>query len=644
MLEFLNSGILALAASAAIPILIYLFVIKRPKRVVFSSLKHIKASQKRQKSKIKLKNIHLLILRCLIILIAILAIARPALKIPMLHRFSRHSQTAVAIILDTSYSMDYLVDTRSELEIGKEMIRDISSMLTDRDIVYLYTYDRQWNRLYSTQYAGGIPDHILATIDVTPQPMPVEDIIANATKRLYDSHILNREIHIITDMREQNYPLDNDIPILLIPTSDTEDRINISVRNAMIEEDFVRHKLEKSIRFEIVNHSTLNQSGIVCQLYVNGRTLAEKVTDLQPNQRKIESFTIPVDEPGWYYGYVSARNERLPYDARNYFSFYIPADISVAVISKGDNIPLPLISILEIYVKNSRNIVQITDDNLNYERFAQSSFVIVDTERALTPRLRFIIERLIDDNKGVLHIMSKNTDTSWQSYFSERFRLELNSYQEDVSKRISYINIHHPVMKIFSDEGEEPIEVNSYWLSRLRGDVNTLLQADQVPFVVENNREVIWLFDIKDIRNRILLDPIFPVMAYRTFLYCSYNDAPAHQVGERVHLPLNRIILPNGETIESNEPYHILSTNGIYEVPITNTRKKYLAVNIDYSPSEYRRMEPVDERKLVTLSDDWENNVLRSRYGMEIWKYLFILALLIVAIEMFLVKKEEKAG
>jgi hypothetical protein len=49
MFSFLNSGILALAATAIIPLLIYLFAKKKPQKVVFSSIKHILQTQKSEK-------------------------------------------------------------------------------------------------------------------------------------------------------------------------------------------------------------------------------------------------------------------------------------------------------------------------------------------------------------------------------------------------------------------------------------------------------------------------------------------------------------------------------------------------------------------------------------------------------------------
>ncbi|MGC9362859.1 MAG: BatA domain-containing protein, partial [Candidatus Syntrophosphaera sp.] len=79
-LSFLNSGLLLFTAATVLPLLIWLLAKKKPKRVVFPTLRFIKASQEQEKKRSKLKNIILLIIRMLIILLVTLAATRPLLR------------------------------------------------------------------------------------------------------------------------------------------------------------------------------------------------------------------------------------------------------------------------------------------------------------------------------------------------------------------------------------------------------------------------------------------------------------------------------------------------------------------------------------------------------------------------------------
>jgi hypothetical protein len=76
-LSFLNATLLFFAAATILPLLIWLLAKKKPQKIVFPSLRFIKLSKEQEKSRSKLKNILLLIIRMLFILLVVLAVARP---------------------------------------------------------------------------------------------------------------------------------------------------------------------------------------------------------------------------------------------------------------------------------------------------------------------------------------------------------------------------------------------------------------------------------------------------------------------------------------------------------------------------------------------------------------------------------------
>ena len=216
-LSFLNSGILFLSSAIIIPVLIYLFAKKKPKSIIFSSIRFIKESQRNQRRKINLKNLLLLIIRMLIILLTILAISRPAIKAPFLKKSFSHAKTAIALIIDNSYSMDYLVDTQTELEKAKNIAIEINNLLADRDLVLLLTLDENWNELNGNAVFGKLAPKQIYNISITPKASPLADVITLAEKKLEESHYLNKEIYIISDLQKQKLPEKTEIPVFLFP-------------------------------------------------------------------------------------------------------------------------------------------------------------------------------------------------------------------------------------------------------------------------------------------------------------------------------------------------------------------------------------------------------------------------------------------
>lgn len=103
MISFLNPIMLFGAAAVTIPIIIHLLNRRKYQRVTWAAMRFLKVSVEQNQRRIRLEDILLLILRCLVILLVVLAMARPALKSNMSGVLSAKSVSV--IILDNSYSM-----------------------------------------------------------------------------------------------------------------------------------------------------------------------------------------------------------------------------------------------------------------------------------------------------------------------------------------------------------------------------------------------------------------------------------------------------------------------------------------------------------------------------------------------------------
>jgi len=67
-----------------------------------------------------------------------------------------------------------------------------------------------------------------------------------------------------------------------------------------------------------------------------------------------------------------------------------------------------------------------------------------------------------------------------------------------------------------------------------------------------------------------------------------------------------------------------------------------IPVNIkSFQESGYQRIKQKSKDNIYFLDSQWENHILQSRLGYEIWKYLFVLVLFLILAEMILIKKHE---
>lgn len=127
-MSFLNPLLLWGALAAGIPLVIHLWGRRRPHRVLFPSLRLIRAGQQQQRSLSRLRDLLILILRTLLILLVSLALAGPVAESRLLASLAPGDQV-VAVVVDTSASMGYRHGGRTSLERAQEATRMILQAL-----------------------------------------------------------------------------------------------------------------------------------------------------------------------------------------------------------------------------------------------------------------------------------------------------------------------------------------------------------------------------------------------------------------------------------------------------------------------------------------------------------------------------------
>jgi len=629
MISFLNSGILLLSSAIIIPILIYLFAKKKPHKVIFSSIRFIKESQQKQKRKINLKNLLLLLIRILIILFTILAIARPAIKADFLKKGDAHPKTAIVVIIDNSYSMNYLVDTQTDLEKAKEITHQINAMISQNDNTILLTLNNNWNTLHSGINIGKLSGKLIDEITISPQIIALEDVIKVAEQKLKETHLPNKEIYFITDMQRQELDIKLEFPTFFIPTSFVHDKNNISCQNATIKHEIVNRSMQKQIEFEIVNHSKKSQQDVIYELFIDGNTVSQKATDLLPEQNKKLSLPLEIEIPGWHSGYASVKNERLIFDNRNYFSFHLDPNPEVLLITDLQTIPPALESILQIYTEN---ITLINNENFNYESLQDYENIIIYKKQILSERLRSILRELKENKRKILFISDENLSKDQQKFVSDYFNCEFQQFNGK-NKNIDQINKFHPVTKLLKEMNN--IEVRDFW--DVKSNSNILLRSKDLPIALEHNNSILWLFDIQSLQNPFLLDPVFPVFAYNCLQFISDHENFSYKIGDRINLNSPELTFPDGASITTKMIFYSPTTTGIYF-----NNGNAIAVNLDYTESDFNRWNDLKIKNIQLLNKDWKDKILQSRYGFELWKYLLIAALLLFIIEMLVIKSEER--
>jgi len=192
---FLHPLVLVGLAAAAIPALLHLLERRVPPEAEFPSLRYLSEAERQNARRLKLRHLLLLILRTALILLIVLAAARPLFP-TRARGGSLHEPTALAVILDNSASSGLVADGRPALERLKTMARGSLARAT--------ASDRLWLVLADGVARAGTREALLATVDSAGVSARRLDLTAavRAVTRLVDAEPLPaREVHVVSDLQ-----------------------------------------------------------------------------------------------------------------------------------------------------------------------------------------------------------------------------------------------------------------------------------------------------------------------------------------------------------------------------------------------------------------------------------------------------------
>lgn len=140
-MSFLTPWLLYVLGALALPVLIHLWQRRQVLELPISTLRFLKAAAARTRRSAKIENLLLLLLRCLVYALVILAVARPVMLAKTAQLFGTEIPRTLVIVLDNSLSMGLLHNHRTRLEAAKAAAHVLLDNLKQGDRVALIAAD-----------------------------------------------------------------------------------------------------------------------------------------------------------------------------------------------------------------------------------------------------------------------------------------------------------------------------------------------------------------------------------------------------------------------------------------------------------------------------------------------------------------------
>lgn len=683
MFTFLNTIILSALGLALIPVVIHLLNRKKSKLILFSTLDFLKALQIKKMKRVRIQQILLLVLRTLILLLAVMAFARPVSKIENRGAIDAHAKTSVIIILDNGVSSSYISEKGMVLDGIKTKAEEILHYLKEGDEAIILTGAHSAENpsaAFTQNFTSLIA--LVKNITFSYAKPDILEALYTANKCFETAKNINREIYVLTSLQssgfgEEKINIQPGIKLIFVDCSAKEFR-NIGIRNLQVISRIIEKNKPVEIRTVIKNYGKDRVQDILLSAYLEGRRVGQSSLTIGAEDESVIDMKIIPTRSGYQQGYIEIDDDALAADNKQYYHFYVPDQINVLIAgNKGG----------EEFLKLALNPLNdpagpirtktITPEQIPIENLSEYDILIYSNMPRLDESAIRRLETYLNSGKGLIIIPGSDTDignlNSWlpKAGFGKILSLTDNSLQPDIFTKFGKVDYSHPIIKgMFDQNGSESQSLESPgFIKFFKTDRSTQSQTlisymNNDPFLEESGNKNLNALMFTSAVNLSWSDwPIKGIFAplINRAVYYVYSKTNGNEksfiAGEPLELRIHSasaenliLIDPNGAELKPK--IRQLGADAVISVPMADIPGTYRVlegnklltvfdVNIEPSRIEPRKIGETKLKELVnaesfrviSATENIESVILQSRYGFELWSWFLFGALVLLAVE-----------
>ncbi|WP_435018884.1 BatA domain-containing protein [Tundrisphaera sp. TA3] len=344
-ISLLHAGLAAGAGLAAVPVILHLMMKQKPKRVIFPALRLIQERHKRSKKKLRIKNWLLLLARMMLLALMALALARPTLhsEVPL---GDQEVPTALALVFDTSQSMEYTERGKNRLAEAKALAGEILKKSTDDSEVYVIDSAEPFK---PAPLSPGAARKRVDALALRPANRVLNEAVIQANAAVAASNLSRREVYVLTDLARSAWDLSStrtaeelarprkskilvSTYVLQLSPKDVRD---VAVVSAEPAPGGAAEGEPIEIRAKV--RSSGPKTSRVVELWLDGAKRDQKNVEIPANGEVEAMFlTPPKLAPGLHQGSIKigvGGTDNLPFDDVRYFSFALRPALDLLVVS-----------------------------------------------------------------------------------------------------------------------------------------------------------------------------------------------------------------------------------------------------------------------------------------------------------------------
>ena len=227
-MQFLFPYFLIASLTIAIPIIIHLFYFRRFKQVYFTNVRFLKEVKEESSARSKLRNLLVLLARCLAFLALVFAFAQPFLP---QQSAVKQGEKAISIYVDNSFSMSSMSEDAPMVEKAKQRAREIVNAYATDDRFQIITSEMEGRHLHLVSKDDALG--LIEEIKIAHSSPKLSDVFNKQKQVLQTAGTEHKIIYEISDFQKKNADIaaikDTVLDIKLVPLTSVEEKISLLI-------------------------------------------------------------------------------------------------------------------------------------------------------------------------------------------------------------------------------------------------------------------------------------------------------------------------------------------------------------------------------------------------------------------------------
>ena len=364
------------AAAVSIPVALHFFYRARYKPLPWAPMRFLKEAIEQTSRRLKFQEWILLALRCLVILLLAIALARPGFTTATIA--GRGEAIDAVFVIDTSYSMGASEgENKTRLERAKDAAIAVLDTLPTNSTIQIYgCADRAYFLGPVVRFNLDQARQLIPTIELTSLSTDFLPGLAQSLTAAQAGSAPAKEIYFFTDMQKSGFErqqgaikakceeIKQQANLVFVRCAKPERKVgNIAIMDVSLVSDIPHTRSRVPFVVRLKNTGSETVKDLKVALVLDGKVLekdAVPVAEIEPGQIQPVTVTGSLDEPGARVLSVEITGDGLPGDNVLYKMIYVRDKIRVLLVDGTPNPDNPLES-GDHYVKTVLNPNRLPD-------------------------------------------------------------------------------------------------------------------------------------------------------------------------------------------------------------------------------------------------------------------------------------------